>query len=55
MIPKGSFKDRSGKWWVACHECSRGINGEQSCSSGVIARDLKSGCYSGQLLDIYSK
>jgi hypothetical protein len=27
-IPKGSFKDRKGRWFVACWECCLGINGD---------------------------
>ncbi|WP_090554695.1 hypothetical protein [Natronincola ferrireducens] len=55
MQPKGSFKNKSGEWWVACMECTRGINGNQDCSNGVLAKNLKSGCYSGQLLEIFKE
>jgi hypothetical protein len=37
--------------WVACSECKRGGNGEQSCSSGWRKkRGGKNGCFLGQLL-----
>lgn len=51
MHPKGSFKDRRGKWFVACWECQRGINGSKTCACGVNARNLNTGCYAGKLLD----
>lgn len=50
-IPKGSFKDGSGSWFVACWECQKGINGEASCGCGIYARSLSLGCFSGKLLD----
>ncbi|HYE82657.1 MAG TPA: hypothetical protein VEG39_10905 [Clostridia bacterium] len=52
-VPKGSFKDGRGKWWVACWECLKGVNGDSSCSAGIYARSLSLGCLKGQLLDKY--
>lgn len=51
QLPKGSFKDSTGKWFVACWECTKGINGNQGCSCGVTAKSLKVGCFSGKLMD----
>ena len=51
VLPKGSFKDSKGKWYIACWECMRGINGNSFCACGVNARSLKVGCFSGKLLD----
>lgn len=49
--PRGSFKDSKGKWFVACWECYRGINGNAECTCGVQAKNLKVGCFAGKLLD----
>jgi hypothetical protein len=55
MDPKGSFKNLGGRWYVACWECNKGINGRQSCKNGMVAKNLKQGCYNGLLLDKYTK
>lgn len=52
--PKGSFRTHGGKWWIACWECNRGINGDKSCSKGQFAKNLKTGCYNGKLLAKYN-
>lgn len=49
--PKGSFRTGSGKLFVACWECKRGINGYAYCTCGLQANSLKVGCFTGKLLD----
>jgi len=51
-----SFNDRDGRLWVACSECSRGGNGEQSCGCGWRVKKFKGeGCFAGDLLEKYSE
>jgi len=54
MKPKHTEKDSRGHLIVACCECQRGGNGDQSCSAGMDSKrwDYKS-CFCGQLLDKY--
>jgi hypothetical protein len=49
--PKGSFKTNGGKLFVACWECTKGINGQASCSCGMKAKNIMTGCFKGNLLD----
>jgi len=37
--------------WIPCMRCKRGSRGEKSCSAGWKARNLKTGCFNGELLD----
>lgn len=53
--PRGSFRTLGGKWFVACWECKKGINGKQTCSKGVKSKNLKEGCHEGELLDKYKE
>jgi hypothetical protein len=51
-----SFKDSRGKLMVACSECQRGGNGDQSCSSGWTVKRggiEKGACFLGKLLPKY--
>jgi len=51
-----SFKDSRGALWVACSECERGGNGNDSdkCSTGgKVKKFNKSGCFSGTLMGKY--
>jgi len=49
---KYSEHDNRGALQVACCECNRGGNGNQTCSSGMKSKrwDYKA-CFSGELLD----
>lgn len=48
---KHSFKDKNGALWVACSECNRGGNGDQSCSCGWKCKKFNNtGCFIGKLL-----
>jgi hypothetical protein len=54
--PKGSFRTGGGKWFIACWECIKGINGNAKCKVGLMAKNLNTGCSNnGQLLDKYKK
>jgi len=54
MEPKHSKRDSRGMLYVACSECERGGNGDQSCSSGwQIKKGGKNACFSGNLLGKY--
>ena len=47
---KHSKYDTRGYLWVACSECGRGGNGDQSCSAGwKTKRGGTRGCFSGSL------
>lgn len=47
-----SHKDSRGALWVACSECTRGGNGDKSCSSGGRHKRWNYlGCFLGVLLD----
>lgn len=52
--PRGSFKTGDGKWFVACWECKKGINGKATCSTVLSVKSIKNGCFSGQLLDKFT-
>lgn len=46
-----SFNDSRGKLFTDCSECSKGGNGDQSCSSGwTVTKPKKGGCFMGELL-----
>lgn len=56
MKAKHSTRDSRGVLFVACSECKRGGNGDESCSSGwkVKRGGLEKGaCFVGELLDKY--
>ncbi|MNW46842.1 hypothetical protein D3C74_241550 [compost metagenome] len=58
MKPKHSKPDSRGVMFVACSECNRGGNGDESCSSGwKIKRGgpEKGACFSGDLLDKFKE
>ncbi|CCK81226.1 hypothetical protein [Desulfobacula toluolica] len=56
MSPKHSYKDNRGRPMVACSECDRGGNGDQSCSCGLKVKTGKNGgCYLGVLLPKYDQ
>ncbi len=47
-----SFKDSRGYLFVDCSECTKGGNGDQSCSSGWQQTKPKhGGCFMGKLLE----
>ena len=47
-----SHEDSRGVLWVACSECTRGGNGDHSCSSGGRHKRWNYyGCFLGVLLD----
>jgi hypothetical protein len=49
-----SFKDKKGRWWIACSECNRGGNGndKDKCSCGWQVKKFNgSGCYLGTLIE----
>lgn len=51
-----SFKDKRGGLWVACSECERGGNGNDTdkCSAGgTCKRFNNTGCFSGTLMEKY--
>ena len=55
--PKHSFKDKKGKLYVDCSECTRGGNGTDGdkCSSGWnTKRGGKGGCFSGTLSEKFT-
>lgn len=54
MKPKYSSKDSCGRLLVACCECNRGGNGDQSCTAGWSSKrwDHKA-CFNGELLGKY--
>lgn len=49
---KRSNRDSRGMLQVACCECTRGGNGDQSCGCGMKSKrwDFKS-CFAGELLE----
>jgi len=52
--PKSSGKDSRGKLYVDCAECTRGGNGDKSCSAGARHKKIRKGqCFCGTLLDKY--
>lgn len=56
MIPVHSKPDSRGMLFVACSECARGGNGDQSCSSGWQVKrggPQKGACFTGTLLPKY--
>lgn len=51
-MAKHSKFDTRGKAWIACSECARGGNGDQSCSAGwKVKRGGNNGCCVGSLHD----
>jgi hypothetical protein len=58
MKPKHSKPDSRGMMFIACSECDRGGNGDQSCSSGWLIKrggQEKGACFSGSLLDKFKE
>ncbi len=46
--------DNKGRLWIDCCECTCGINGNQSCSSGLkCISKFKGGCIEGTLQEQY--
>lgn len=49
-----SWKDKNGKWYVYCHECIYGGNGNlKYCNVGKEIRrnPLNRGCWAGELVE----
>ncbi|WP_321402646.1 hypothetical protein [Maridesulfovibrio sp.] len=52
MKAKYSEKDTRGFLFVDCSECTKGGNGNKSCSSGWLKeKGNQGGCFCGALLD----
>lgn len=54
--PKWSEKDTRGYWSIDCSECTKGANGDESCSAGAKPKYKKGGkgsCFNGTLLPKY--
>lgn len=52
-----SFNDNKGKFWVACSECERGLNGSDidKCSCARSKRFDGLGCFIGSLMKKYKE
>lgn len=54
MKTKYSFTEKNDKLWVACCECAKGKNGDESCSGGRKKKFDGTGCFCGELLSKFT-